>query len=61
MMPTKTYLLDKAAQCRRLASGISNPAEPAIATLLALADEFERQAEAVVGEEAEIEEKSTAH
>ena len=37
-------LLEKAAQCRRLAASIINRNDPAVARLIALADECEAQA-----------------
>jgi hypothetical protein len=39
------YFRLKAARCRRLASAISNPNEPAIASLFALAAGYEIRAE----------------
>ena len=38
------YFRQKAAQCRRLADGIVNKNDPAVASLLALAVEFEAKA-----------------
>ena len=38
---TADYFRQKAAQCRRLAEGIINEKDPAVASLLALAVEFE--------------------
>ena len=37
-------LLEKAGQCRRLAASIINQNDPAVARLIALADEWEAQA-----------------
>jgi len=43
-MESSTYLLNKAQQCRRLAAVITVRDDPAIASLLALAAEFEAKA-----------------
>jgi hypothetical protein len=42
----------KAEQCRRLASGLLNDKDPAVAALLALAVEFEAKAVALTAEQA---------
>jgi hypothetical protein len=44
---TINYLRDKAAQCRRLAAGIWNQSDRAVAALLDLALEFEAKVAAV--------------
>ena len=44
MEGTPAVFIEKAAQCRRLAAGITVPGDPAIGALLALADEFEAKA-----------------
>ena len=46
------YFRQKAAQCRRLADGIVNKNDPAVASLLALAVEFEAKAVALTAEDA---------
>jgi hypothetical protein len=46
------YFRKKAEQCRRLAGSISNSNDPAVASLLALAVEFEAKAVALTAEEA---------
>jgi hypothetical protein len=43
-MQSSTYFLNKAERCRRLAAAITARNDSAIATLLALAAEFEAQA-----------------
>lgn len=42
----------KAAQCRRLADGVANQKDPIVASLLALAVEFEARAVALTAEQA---------
>jgi hypothetical protein len=49
---TAEYFRQKAAQCRRLAEGIANQNDPVVASLLALAVEFEAKAVAMTAEEA---------
>jgi hypothetical protein len=39
------YFREKAVQCRRLAEGIINQNDPAVAKFLAMAEEFEQKAE----------------
>jgi hypothetical protein len=39
------FFREKAAQCRRLADLIANRTDPAVAALLAMADDFDRRAE----------------
>jgi hypothetical protein len=51
-MEDADYFRQKAEQCRRLASGLFNQQDPAIASLLALAVEFEAKAVALTSEEA---------
>src|SRR3954452_13978618 len=51
-METADYFRQKAAQCRRLAEGIVNQNDPVVATLLALAVEFEARAVALTAEQA---------
>ena len=46
------YFRQKAAQCRRLAKGVVNSNDPIVASLLALAVEFEAKAVALTAEEA---------
>ena len=43
-MESSAYFFDKAEQCRRLAASIVSHNDPSIATLHALAAEFERKA-----------------
>jgi hypothetical protein len=45
-----TYLHEKAAQCRRLANRIINQSDPAVASLLTLADELDARAQAAASE-----------
>jgi hypothetical protein len=49
---TAEYFRQKAAQCRRLADGIANQKDPIVASLLALAVEFEARAVALTAEDA---------
>ena len=49
---TADYFRQKAAQCRRLAQGIVRQDDPAVASLLALAVEFEAKAVALTAEDA---------
>ena len=51
-MEDADYFRQKAEQCRRLASGLVNANDPAVAALLALAVEFEARAVALAAEEA---------
>lgn len=51
-MENGDYFRQKAEQCRRLAGAVSNPRDPVVANLLALAVEFEAKAVAVAAEEA---------
>jgi hypothetical protein len=51
-MEDADYFRQKAEQCRRLASGLMNDRDPAVAALLALAVEFEAKAVALTAEEA---------
>jgi hypothetical protein len=51
-MEDADYFRQKAEQCRRLASGLHNQRDPAVASLLALAVEFESKAVALTAEEA---------
>jgi hypothetical protein len=46
------YFRQKAAQCRRLANGVVNSNDPVVASLLALAVEFEAKAVALTAEDA---------
>ena len=50
-MENADYFRQKAAQCRRLAEGLINQADPAVVSLLALAVEFEARAVALTAEE----------
>lgn len=50
-MESSTYFREKAAQCRRLAKVILTKNDPAIAALLALADEFDARAAALTARE----------
>lgn len=50
-MLTADYLREKAAQCRRLADGLDQD-DPVVASLLAMAVEFEAKAVAMAAEEA---------
>jgi hypothetical protein len=52
IMETADYFRQKAAQCRRLADGIINRDDPAIANLMTLAVEFEVRAVALAAEQA---------
>jgi hypothetical protein len=49
-MEDEAHLLQRASQCRRLAGGITNPNDPAIARLLEMAEELEAQAAALKSE-----------
>ena len=51
-MEDADYFRQKAEQCRRLAEGVVNPHDPAIASLLAMAVEFEAKAVALAAEDA---------
>jgi hypothetical protein len=51
-MEDADYFCQKAEQCRRLAAGLFNQHDPAVASLLALAVEFEAKAVALTAEEA---------
>jgi hypothetical protein len=42
-------LLTKAARCRRLASEVSNPKDPAVKVMLAMAEDLEARAAAAYG------------
>ena len=44
------YLREKATQCRRLANGIFNQSDPAVARLLEVADELDARAQAAESE-----------
>jgi hypothetical protein len=48
MEESATYFMEKAAQCRRLANGLPNYNVNARKALIALAEEFEAKAEAVL-------------
>ena len=51
-MEDADYFRQKAEQCRRLANGLFDQDDPAVASLLALAVEFEAKAVALTAEEA---------
>jgi hypothetical protein len=51
-MEDADYFRQKAEQCRQLASGLFNQHDPAVASLLALAVEFEAKAVVLTAEEA---------
>ena len=51
-MEDADYFRQKAEHCRRLASGLYNQRDPAVASLLALAVEFEARAVAFTAKEA---------
>jgi hypothetical protein len=51
-MEDADYFRQKAEQCRRLASGLMNDRDPAVAALLALAVEFEAKAVTLTAKEA---------
>jgi hypothetical protein len=47
-MTDATYLIDQAKRCRRLAAGINDPGT--VATLLQMAEDFERRAAPIANE-----------
>jgi hypothetical protein len=51
-MEDADYFRQKAQQCRRLAEAVPNQRDPVVASLLALAVEFEAKAVALTAEEA---------
>jgi hypothetical protein len=51
---TAAYFRQKAAQCRRLADAVGNQNDPVVATLRALALEFDARAVALAAEEASV-------
>jgi hypothetical protein len=52
MEDTADYFRQKAEQCRRLADAVPNQKDPVVASLLALAVEFEAKAVALTAEAA---------
>jgi hypothetical protein len=59
MEKTPSYFREKAKQCRRLAAAIADQDDPAVAALLALAEEFEAQGAAWLAEHAEQDDGAT--